>query len=154
MDAARVFECLLSQKKTLTTAESCTGGLIAKLLTDLPGTSEVFDSGFITYSNEAKTAMLGVPAELIKQHGAVSEEVAKAMAEGARKTAGTDVAVAVTGIAGPAGGSAEKPVGLVYIAVATAQGTTTQKHLFTGSRDEIRHATANRAFELIYSCIS
>jgi nicotinamide-nucleotide amidase len=102
----------------IATAESCTGGLVAGALTEIAGSSDVADRGFVTYSNEAKAAMLGVPRELISRHGAVSEEVVRAMAEGALAHSGVDLAVAITGIAGPNGGSAEKPVGLVHFACA------------------------------------
>ncbi|MEF9948171.1 MAG: CinA family protein [Comamonas sp.] len=103
----------------LATAESCTGGMIAAACTDLAGSSQWFDRGFVTYSNEAKTEMLGVPAELIAKHGAVSEEVVRAMAEGAIRYSRAQVSIAVTGIAGPGGGSAEKPVGTVWVGVKT-----------------------------------
>src|ERR1700704_3533938 len=108
----------------IATAESCTGGLIAALLTEIAGSSDVFERGFVTYSNEAKEAMLGIAPALIRQHGAVSECVARAMAEGAIRNSAAQVAVAVTGIAGPGGGSDEKPVGLVHIAAARASEAT------------------------------
>ena len=107
---------------TIATAESCTGGLVAAALTGIPGSSDVVDRGFVTYSNAAKTAMLGVPSVLIATHGAVSAEVASAMAEGALRAAGTGLAVAITGIAGPGGGSAAKPVGLVHLASVARSG--------------------------------
>jgi nicotinamide-nucleotide amidase len=110
--------------KTIATAESCTGGLVAGRITNVPGSSAVFRYGWVTYANEAKTAELGVPAEVLAAHGAVSEEVARAMAEGALRASGADVAVSVTGLAGPEGGSAEKPVGLVWLAVARRGGET------------------------------
>ena len=110
--------------KTIATAESCTGGLVAGRITNVPGSSAVFRYGWVTYADEAKTAELGVPAELLAEHGAVSEPVARAMAEGALKASGADVAVAVTGIAGPDGGSEAKPVGLVWFAVARREGGT------------------------------
>ena len=115
-DAASFLAECRARKLTLVTAESCTGGLIAALLTEIPGASDVLTHGFITYADEAKIRMLGVDAALIAQYGAVSEQVAVAMAQGARKTAGADIAIAVTGIAGPSGGSAAKPVGLVHFA--------------------------------------
>ena len=133
-------------------AESCTGGLIAAGLTDVPGSSNVFDRGFITYSNEAKTELLGVPADLIAEHGAVSEPVARAMAEGALARSRADIAVAVTGIAGPGGGSAEKPVGLVFIgAVRRGEPAVVERHVFPGDRAEVRRATVLRALELLLS---
>lgn len=134
----------------LATAESCTGGLIAGCLTAVAGSSVVFDRGFVTYSNEAKVAELGVSAELLAGRGAVDEEVARAMAEGAMANAGVDVAVAVTGIAGPDGGSPAKPVGLVYIASARAGAETLcERHVFPGDRQEVRAATVEAALRLL-----
>jgi nicotinamide-nucleotide amidase len=128
---------------TLATAESCTGGLVGARLTDVPGASDVYAGGVVAYSNEAKRRQLGVPAELLDRHGAVSAEAAEGMAEGARAALGADVAVAVTGIAGPGGGSPEKPVGLVYIAVAAPAGRSTQRFTFSGDRETVRaRATA------------
>ncbi len=152
MDPVHVLLHLRKGGKTLATAESCTGGLIAKLLTDISGSSDVFQCGFITYSNTSKRRMLGVSRWKLYKHGAVSAEVATAMAEAACKRARVDIAVAVTGIAGPTGGTKEKPVGLVFIAVATTQKTTVEKCLFTGTRDDIRNRTATRAFEMINNC--
>jgi nicotinamide-nucleotide amidase len=117
-EALRLFELCREQSLKLAVAESCTGGLISAATTEIPGASAIFDRGFVTYSNEAKTAMLGVRPEFITKHGAVSAAVAIAMAEGALAHSQADVAIAVTGIAGPTGGSAEKPVGLVHIAAA------------------------------------
>ena len=122
----------------LATAESCTGGMIAAACTDLAGSSQWFDRGFVTYSNEAKTEMLGVPAELIAKHGAVSEEVVRAMAEGAIRHSRAQVSIAVTGVAGPGGGSVEKPVGTVWVGVTTSTNTTTTLCNFNGSRSHIR----------------
>jgi nicotinamide-nucleotide amidase len=119
-----IVETLAQRQLTVSTAESCSGGLLASRLTDVPGSSAVFREGFVTYSNESKTKLLGVPAELIAAHGAVSRDVAVAMAEGARKNARADFALSLTGIAGPSGGSAEKPVGLVFIALARPRGET------------------------------
>lgn len=131
------------------TAESCTGGLIAASLTDIPGSSTVFERGFVTYSNEAKTELLGVPAQLIAEHGAVSEPVARAMAEGALAHSRADVAVAVTGIAGPGGGSADKPVGLVFIAAARhGKPTRVERHIFPGDRGEVRRESVRAALRL------
>lgn len=136
-------EALLARCRThglkLTTAESCTGGLISALLTEISGSSDVFEYGFVTYADKAKQQMIGVSAELLAAHGAVSEQVATAMAEGALRTSGADVALAVTGVAGPGGGSPQKPVGLVYIACAR-KGTQAivERHAFTGTRDEVR----------------
>jgi nicotinamide-nucleotide amidase len=132
------------------TAESCTGGLIAGALTEIAGSSDVVDRGFVTYSNEAKNEMIGVPMDLILTHGAVSEPVARAMAEGALARSKAAVAVAVTGVAGPGGGSAEKPVGLVHFGCARRGGETKTVHdVFPGDRGAIRAATVLRAFELI-----
>ena len=128
--ANEIIASLKAQGLTIATAESCTGGLIAGALTSVAGSSDVVYGGFVTYANEAKIAMVGVPFGLLREFGAVSKEVATAMAEGALAAAGTHIAVAVTGIAGPGGGSAEKPVGLVYFAVATAEETRNLKKSF------------------------
>ena len=139
----------------LATAESCTGGLIAALITEIAGSSDVFTHGFITYANAAKTSMVGVPASLIAQHGAVSEPVARAMAEGALDASGANIAVAVTGVAGPGGGSAEKPVGLVHIAVALVDGKTMhQRHVFRGDRASVRLQTVEAALLLLLGLFS
>ncbi|CAO3420275.1 CinA family protein [Azospirillum doebereinerae] len=130
------------------TAESCTGGLIAGALTDIAGSSKVVDRGFVTYTNIAKTEMLRVPASLLHAHGAVSPEVAVAMAVGALARSRADVTVAVTGVAGPGGGSAEKPVGRVYIATAVRGGSAKAKeYTFPGDRDAVRMATVQAALE-------
>jgi len=132
------------------TAESCTGGLIAAALTEIAGSSDVFERGFVTYSNEAKNELLGVAPAMLAAHGAVSAEVAGAMAAGALAHSRADMAVAVTGIAGPGGGSAAKPVGLVYIGVARRGGASSvERHVFSGDRTDIRRATAARALELL-----
>jgi nicotinamide-nucleotide amidase len=130
----------------LATAESCTGGLIAGACTEISGSSDWFDRGFVTYSNAAKTEMLGVPATLIQAHGAVSEAVACAMAAGALARSQAQCAVAVTGVAGPTGGSADKPVGTVWLAWATPSGQVEAKrHLFSGDRAAVRQATVAQA---------
>jgi nicotinamide-nucleotide amidase len=134
---------------TLATAESCTGGLVAGRITEVPGSSEYFIEGVVSYSNEAKIDLLGVPRELIETHGAVSEQVAGAMAAGIRKRAGSTFGAAVTGIAGPGGGSHEKPVGLVYIALADDSQTTTRKFLFPGDRQFIRTLSVNAALDMV-----
>ena len=139
---------LAERGKTITTAESCTGGLIAKMLTDAPGASEYFNCGFVTYSNNAKESLLGVDSKLISQKGAVSREVALAMATGALQKSGSDIAIAVTGIAGPTGGSTEKPVGLVYIAVATNSKTIVKEYNFVHSRSVFRSRTALKALDM------
>lgn len=134
----------------LATAESCTGGMIAAALTDIAGSSSVVERGFVVYSNDAKREMLGVPPGLLETHGAVSEPVARAMAEGALANSRAGIAVAVTGIAGPGGGSAAKPVGLVHLACAMAgNGTLHRRAVFPGDRAEIRAATVVAALELV-----
>lgn len=142
---------LAKEKKLLiTTAESCTGGMVAAALTDISGASAVFERGFITYDNLAKHQMLGVPLSLLQSVGAVSKEVAKAMAEGALNHSPCHLSVAVTGIAGPTGGTAEKPVGLVHIASKfMAQETIHEEHHFSGTRPEIRHAATHAALNLL-----
>jgi PncC family amidohydrolase len=152
MEASATLNALRAKGWKLATAESCTGGLIAKLLTDIAGSSDVFQCGFVTYANAAKTRMLGVSRWTLYKHGAVSAETATAMAQGARKRAKVDVAVATTGIAGPSGGTETKPVGLVFIAVATKEKTIVEKCLFTGTREDIRTRTAARAFEMVLRC--
>ncbi|WP_284618112.1 CinA family protein [Aquabacterium humicola] len=139
-------DLLRSRGERLATAESCTGGLIAGACTDLAGSSDWFERGFVSYSNAAKTELLGVPAALIDAHGAVSEPVALAMAEGALAQSPADWAVAVTGIAGPGGGSAEKPVGLVWLAWMRRGGAAqAERHVFPGDRAAVRAATVARA---------
>ena len=135
----------------IATAESCTGGLIASRITDISGSSSYFEQGFITYSNEAKMALLGVAEDIVATEGgpgAVSEACARAMAEGVRAAAGSEVGLSVTGIAGPTGGTPEKPVGTVYMAVATSAGTVCRRHLFEGSRLEVKVQTAQAALEM------
>ena len=138
------------------TAESCTGGLIAGCLTEIAGSSAAVDRGFVTYSNEAKTELLGVPAELIQRVGAVSKDVAIAMAEGALKRSNADVAVSVTGIAGPGGGSPEKPVGTVHIAIAQSDRPTEHFHCWFADqgRQAIRLATVQTALISILNAVS
>jgi nicotinamide-nucleotide amidase len=161
----QVVERAKARNITIATAESCTGGLIAGAITSVAGSSAVFDRGFVTYSNEAKTEMLGVPASLIVEHGAVSAEVAQAMAEGALRHSKGSLSVAVTGIAGPGGGSADKPVGLVYIACACAGGgnptpqsgaaTIVERHLFSDlGRDAVREATVDAALRLLLNALA
>ncbi|MBY0564546.1 MAG: CinA family protein [Hyphomonadaceae bacterium] len=148
--AAQLVDRARARFTSITAAESCTGGLIAAALTAIPGSSDVFERGFVTYSNAAKTTMLGVPEELIARRGAVSMEVALAMAEGALKHSLADVAVAVTGIAGPGGGSDAKPVGLVHIAAARRGGVRLHEECRFGDigRDAVREATVRKALEL------
>jgi nicotinamide-nucleotide amidase len=140
---------LLAQRKTVATAESCTGGLIAKMLTDVAGSSAYFRQGWVTYSNEAKTQLLDVPAALIDQFGAVSEPVVKAMAHGARARAGTDFALSVSGVAGPGGGTASKPVGMVCIGLAAGGDETIRTFNFPGDREMVRDRSAKMALTLL-----
>lgn len=149
--AAALLDRARADGVTIATAESCTGGMIAGLLTEIAGSSDVVDRGFVTYSNGAKTDMLGVPAALIDAHGAVSEPVARAMAEGALARSGAGMAVAVTGIAGPGGGSAEKPVGLVHFAVARrGRPTAHAEHRFgDAGRAGVRAATVETAVAMM-----
>jgi nicotinamide-nucleotide amidase len=144
-----VGQLLTEQKKTIAVAESCTGGLLAQCLTDHAGASRYFTHGWVTYSNEAKIAQLGVSPECIAQYGAVSESVAGAMARGARARAGTDYAIAITGIAGPAGGTPDKPVGLVYICIDSQKGSHTRRFQFTHNREFIRSRSAQTALNML-----
>ncbi len=152
---ARLALALEHRGLLLATAESCTGGLIAAACTERPGSSVWFERGFVTYSNEAKTELLNVPAELIARKGAVSMEVALAMAEGALKHAPVDLVVAVTGVAGPGGGSETKPVGLVHIAAARRGGARLHEECRFGDigRDAVREATVRKALELLAGVI-
>jgi nicotinamide-nucleotide amidase len=149
--AHEVIAALTASGLTIVTAESCTGGLIAGALTSVPGSSAAVYGGYVTYANEAKIGMVGVPYSLLKEFGAVSKEVATAMAEGAMTVAGTHIAIAVTGIAGPDGGTPQKPVGLVHFAVATEQETRHLKKTFdpNWSRDHIREASVIEALKLV-----
>ncbi|GLQ57759.1 CinA family protein [Devosia nitrariae] len=152
--AKRVIELLTQAKATIATAESCTGGLVAGALTDVPGSSAVFYGGYVTYDNAAKTRMIRVPARLIRDYGAVSNQVARAMADGARNTAHTDYALAVTGIAGPDGGSEKKPVGLVYLAVSSNEGTKVIERRFGDlGREAIRKAAVAEALKLVLDVV-
>lgn len=144
-EASTLVQILAEKKLKLTTAESCTGGLVAAAITDIPGASSVFEQGFITYSNASKHALLGVDASVIETQGAVSAAVARAMAEGVRAKTSADIAVAITGIAGPGGGSATKPVGLVFIATAYKNVTHCTENQFNGSRSEIRSEAVDKA---------
>ena len=152
-DAGEHLLHLCRQKKfKIVTAESCTGGLIAATLTAIAGSSDVVDRAFVTYSNEAKRDMIGVPWKAIMTHGAVSEPVARAMAEGALVHSDADLAVSVTGIAGPGGGSAEKPVGLVHLGAARkGGGTIAERHIFSGDRDGIRRVAVLTALSMLSS---
>lgn len=150
----RLSTVLRSRGLKMTAAESCTGGMISAAMTDLAGSSEIFDRGFVTYSNQAKTDLLGVYATTLEAFGAVSEQTAIAMVEGALRQTPADVAVAVTGIAGPSGGSPEKPVGLVYIGVALKDKKPQAfKHNFPGDRAAVRQQTVNAALTHILDLI-
>ena len=140
---------LTERNLTLATAESCTGGLIGSRITDVSGSSETYLVGFVTYSNQAKKELLGVDEQLLIEYGAVSEQVARAMAEGARRVSGADIAISVTGIAGPTGGTAAKPVGLVYMALAAADGTIAFEHRFSGSRMDIKLRASQAALNML-----
>ncbi len=140
---------LRTRVKTIACAESCTGGLIGSRLTDVPGSSDYFLESVVVYSNKAKTLRLGVPASLIERHGAVSAAVARAMAEGIRRTSGADIGIAVTGVAGPGGGTARKPVGLVYVGLAHARGVAVERKLFFGGRSQIKFQSSQKALDMV-----
>ena len=144
---SQLAEQLLARAWLLATAESCTGGMIAATCTDLAGSSAWFERGYVTYSNRAKTELLGVDAQLIKRHGAVSEAVVRAMASGALAQSGAHISVAVTGVAGPSGGSLDKPVGTVWLAWATGDNVICSREWFDGDRAAVRQATVRRAIE-------
>jgi nicotinamide-nucleotide amidase len=149
--ARHVLDLARASGVMVTTVESCTGGLVSGALTAIAGSSDVMDRGFVTYSNAAKTALVGVPEALIAEHGAVSAQVARAMAEGAAAASGPAVSVSVTGIAGPTGGSAQKPVGLVHFAVARPGGKTLQREERFGDlgREAVRLAAVRAALTLL-----
>jgi nicotinamide-nucleotide amidase len=146
----RVLEACRARKWTLATAESCTGGLVAGALTEIAGSSDVVDRGFVTYSNAAKMAMLGVPEATLAAHGAVSRPTAEAMAQGARARAGVDLTVSITGIAGPGGGSADKPVGLVHFAAATRDRLIHREKRYGDiGRSEVRRLSVIEALSML-----
>ncbi len=150
MELEEIVGALLKQRRLkLAVAESCTAGLISRRITNIAGSSEYFDRGAIVYSNRSKTEMLDVPMELIEQHGAVSAEVAAAMAKGIREAANTDLGLSVTGIAGPDGGTDKKPVGLVYTALASAQGIKTAEQRFLGNREQVRIHASQMALDMV-----
>jgi nicotinamide-nucleotide amidase len=144
-----VVRLLTEKKKTLALAESCTGGGIANLVTNMPGASAVFLGGVVSYANSAKEKFLGVRAETLQQHGVMSEAVAREMAEGAREKFGADFAIAVTGIAGPSGGTPDKPVGTVFIALAGDFGTVVERKLNSYEREAFKQLTAQQALEML-----
>ena len=149
-DAKKVIDVCRDAGLKIATVESCTGGLLAGALTSIAGSSDVVERGFVTYSNEAKSELVGVPAALIQSHGAVSEQVARAMAEGGVQRSPADIAVAVTGVAGPGGGTRDKPVGLVHIAAArTGHDTLHLARVFSGDRDDVRLASVSAGLGLL-----
>jgi nicotinamide-nucleotide amidase len=154
-EAAKLLDLFRGRGLKLATAESCTGGLIAAILTEVPGSSDVVERGFVTYSNEAKTEMLGVSPALIHKYGAVSGEVARAMAEGALRNSRADIAVSVTGVAGPGGGTAPKPVGLVHFGAARRGGDVRhlEKRFGDLGRRQIRHASVAEALAMARAMI-
>ncbi len=139
---------LKAKGKTIATAESCTGGKIGDMITSVPGSSAYFLGGVVSYGNDAKVSLLGVDTGALKADGAVSEMVARQMADGAREMFGADVGISTTGIAGPGGGSAERPVGLVFVAVSTSDMSLCRRYVFTGARDDIKTRSANAALAL------
>jgi PncC family amidohydrolase len=153
----KVAEAVVNKLKdagmTVTTVESCTGGLLSATLVDVSGASDVFYQGVVTYANEAKVRLVGVKEATLQAHGAVSEETAREMAEGGVKAANADAALSVTGIAGPGGGTKEKPVGLVYIGCYVNGKTIVKKNLFTGNRREVREQAVETALKLLLECL-
>jgi PncC family amidohydrolase len=147
--ARQLGERCLALGRRVATVESCTGGLIGHLITEVPGSSAWFVGGFVTYADELKREAVGVPHDVLAAHGAVSAQVAMAMAGGGRARTGADLAVSVTGIAGPDGGTASKPVGLTYVAVADAHGVAVKRHVWTGDRSENKRRSATAALELL-----
>jgi PncC family amidohydrolase len=149
----RISVSLQKQGLKVATAESCTGGLIANLLTDISGSSNYFERGFITYSNTSKIELLNVPEDLIVRFGAVSKEVASAMADGVRTSSNVDIGIATTGIAGPTGGTEEKPVGLVYIAISTSENTHLKEFHFKGGRLQNKQLISEAALNMLLSVL-
>lgn len=147
--AMRLQSRCLEVGLTVATVESCTGGLIAHAITEVPGSSGYLRGGFVTYADDAKRDLVGVPVEVLSAHGAVSAQVAMAMASGARERLAADLAVAVTGIAGPGGGTSAKPVGLTYVAVADGAGVDVRRYLWSGDRADNKRASASAAIELL-----
>jgi nicotinamide-nucleotide amidase len=145
----KISNMLKNQKLVIATAESCTGGLISHTLTNISGSSEYFDRGIITYSNRAKMELLDVPEDILKNYGAVSMEVAKSMAKGVRIKSNVDIGISTTGIAGPTGGSKEKPVGLVFIAISTENNTFVKKFNFSGNRLQNKKSTCDAALDML-----
>jgi len=146
--AKKIAPLLKERRLKIATAESCTGGLIGHTITNVPGSSEYYEGGIISYSNEMKMRFLEVKEQTLKEHGAVSEHTAKEMAEGVRCATGADIGIATTGIAGPGGGTEEKPVGLVYISLASESETKVERHIFHGNRWENKEQTCRAALSL------
>jgi len=149
----QAVELLMKHNLTITTAESCTGGLIAAALVNVPGISGQFKEGYITYSNEAKEKLLGVSHETLERYGAVSSQTAEEMARGARQSANADISIISTGIAGPDGGTKEKPAGLVYLACCYKDHVKVERHLFSGDRQAVRNCAVREALRLIIQTI-
>lgn len=146
----QIVALMREKKLTLAVAESCTGGMLSSRIIDVPGVSDIYKAGFVTYANEAKQNLIGVKEETLRDFGAVSEQTAREMVLGAMKAAKADMAVATTGIAGPGGGTKEKPVGLVYIACGSAENIVVERCLFNGTRSEIRQASVAHAIGMLY----
>ena len=149
----RVAQLLTAQKKTLSIAESCSGGLLCHRLTNIPGSSHFLKLGLIAYSNDAKIKFLKIPLQILNKHGAVSQPAARQMAKNVRKFLQTDFGVGITGIAGPGGGSAVKPVGLTFIALSTKKKVVCRKFIFKGNRLSIKSQAANQALEILGKCL-
>ncbi len=149
----RLVAMCRARDATLATAESCTGGLVAERITSVPGASAVFVGGVVSYANAAKCELLGVPPSVLDRYGAVSAACAEAMAVGVRERLMADAAVSVTGIAGPDGGTPEKPVGLVWFGIATAGGARTERHIFSGDREAVRRQASDRALALLAEAV-
>jgi PncC family amidohydrolase len=148
-----VSDKLKKKHLSVAVAESCTGGLLAHILTNISGSSEYFDRGVVSYSNQAKIELLGVPEKTLKDFGAVSEQTAKAMAIGIKNKSKVDIGISTTGIAGPAGGTKEKPVGLVYVGIASSKNVAVKKFIFFGNRLQNKENTCNAALEMILEII-
>ena len=150
----KISTILKEKNLRIGTAESCTGGLISHFFTNISGSSDYFDRGIVSYSNQAKTELLGVSEDILNRYGAVSEQVAKGMAEGVRKRSSVDIGIATTGIAGPTGGTKEKPVGLVYIAISTIDTTQVKKFQFSGTRLENKDSTLNATLRMLLDLLN
>jgi len=150
----KISNMLKNQKLVIATAESCTGGLIAHILTNISGSSEYFDRGIVSYSNRAKMELLDVPEDMLKNYGAVSMEVAKSMAKGVRIKSNVDIGISTTGIACPTGGSKEKPVGLVFIAVSTERNIVVKKFKFSGDRSQNKKSTCDAALDMLLDVLT